>query len=79
MNISSCESLGWHFITSYDQMYFFYAEKNENTYRMHIEPELEQKLQRDSEVIKIKISDNLINIYDEKYRQKILEKFMNYI
>lgn len=41
---SSCESLGWHFITSYDQMYFFYAEKYENTYRIHTDLELEQKL-----------------------------------
>lgn len=41
---SSCESLGWHYITSYDQMYFFYAEKYENTYSVHTDPESEQRL-----------------------------------
>ncbi|MBP1926146.1 hypothetical protein J2Z76_002010 [Sedimentibacter acidaminivorans] len=45
---SSCEALGWHYITSYDQMYFFYAEKYENTYRIHTDPELEQKIVLDN-------------------------------
>lgn len=41
---NSCEKLGWHFITSYDQMYFFYAEIYENTYHLQTDLELEQKL-----------------------------------
>jgi len=40
----SYEKLGWHFITSYDQMYFFYAEIYENTYFVQKDLELEQEL-----------------------------------
>lgn len=40
----SCEWLGWHFITSYDQMQFFYAENYENTYRIHTDMESEKEL-----------------------------------
>lgn len=39
-----CEKYGWHFISSYDQMQFFYAEKNENTYRVQTDLELEQNI-----------------------------------
>ena len=41
---NSCEKLGWHFITSYDQMYFFYAEIYENTYFVQRYLEQEQEL-----------------------------------
>jgi len=40
----SYEKLGWHFITSYDQMCFFYAEIYENTYFVQKDLELEQEL-----------------------------------
>lgn len=43
-NKEFCEKLGWHFITSYDQMQFYYAEKHENTYPLHSDIEIEQKL-----------------------------------
>ncbi|MBP1926147.1 hypothetical protein J2Z76_002011 [Sedimentibacter acidaminivorans] len=39
----SCERLGWHFITSYDQIQFFYAENHENTYRIHTDMESEKE------------------------------------
>jgi len=41
---NSFEKLGWHFITSYDQMYFFYAEIYENTYFVQKDLELEQEI-----------------------------------
>lgn len=43
-NKEFCEKLGWHFITSYDQMQFYYAEKYENTYPLQSDIEVEQKL-----------------------------------
>nr|WP_312577151.1 DUF2812 domain-containing protein [Sedimentibacter sp.] len=40
----NCERLGWHFITSYDQVHIFYAENYENTYRIHTDIESEKEL-----------------------------------
>jgi len=51
-NKDSCERLGWHFITSYDQIQFYYVENYENTYPIKTDLELEQKLVIDKELKK---------------------------